>query len=419
MSPRLAERLRGLLNEGEALELLRGAISCDSVTGSEATFATYLGDELLKLGAQSVTLRDFAPGRPNVWGVRQGRGRGPTLMIVGHTDTVHVDGWGEQWQGTERENPFGGAVVNGEIWGRGAGDLKAGICAALAAAALLNQANISLAGDLVFAFVGDEESGEPDSGVSAGIKALLPVITSGELPRADFALYVEPTQLAVYSAQMGFFIADIYVEGVSAYFGVPELGKDALKAGHAVLSALWTYSETLGQRAQHPLVGRAFLVVTEVAAGGYIAVPGACKISLIRKLLPQENLGGAVRELEGVVGQAVANLEGITVITRYPAGRDHVFGGTPTEVVADHPAVQKLRAAAQQVMPGGGEIMGAPYWSEAPFLIDALGVPTVYFAPGDIRNCHTHFERVSLNEYFSGIVALAVFIADYCGVIQP
>ena len=58
-----------------------------------------------------------------------------------------------------------------------------------------------------------------------------------------------------------------------------------------------------------------------------------------------------------------------------------------------------------------GEIKGAPYWSEAPFLINQLNVPTVYFAPGDIRSCHTLEERVELEEYFDGIIALAAFLA--------
>jgi acetylornithine deacetylase len=62
------------------------------------------------------------------------------------------------------------------------------------------------------------------------------------------------------------------------------------------------------------------------------------------------------------------------------------------------------------VRPDRGAVEGAPYWSEAPFLATELGVPTVYGAPGDIRNCHTLEERVELREYFDGVVALAAFL---------
>ena len=178
-------------------------------------------------------IADFLPGRPNIWGERKGGGDGQRLLFVGHTDTVHVDGWREHWAGTEREDPFGAPMIDGAVWGRGAGDLKAGICASLAALTLLDKAGIKLKGDVAFAFVGDEESGQPGTGVSAGIKDYTARIEAGEVARPDFIVYVEPTRLAVYPAQIGFFITDITITGKSAYFGVPELGKDAL-AGPAM-----------------------------------------------------------------------------------------------------------------------------------------------------------------------------------------
>jgi acetylornithine deacetylase len=224
------------------------------------------------------------------------------------------------------------------------------------------------------------------------------------------AIYVEPTQLDVYAAQMGFLICEITVTGRSAYFGVPKLGVDALKASHAILSALFAHSAALEARSPHPLVGHPFLLVTGLSGGGYIAVPGECRISLILKLMPGESLDDAVRELENAVRGAPVDLA-IALEFAYPAGRDHRFGGTPAETSPDLPFVRLLSQAIKAVRLERGEIKGAPYWSEAPFLINQLKVPTVYFAPGDIRNCHTLEERVELEEYYDGIVALAAFLA--------
>ncbi len=404
------ERLREALDEGAALALLRRAVAVPSVTGDEKAFAELLAQELRALGASNVVVKDFAPGRPIVCARLRGEGGGPRLLLTGHTDTVHVRGWAERWSGTERADPFGGAVVDGEIWGRGAGDLKAGICATLMAARLVREAGLSLPREILFAFIGDEESGEPNSGVSAGMKALAQDLRSGALARPDIAIYVEPTRLNVYAAQMGFLICDITVTGKSAYFGVPELGVDALKAGHAVLSALWAHSAALERLAPHPLVGRPFLLVTEIKAGGYIAVPGECRISLILKLIPGQGLDEAKAALEAAARSAPA-AQGIRLAFDYPAGRDHPIGGTPTETLEATPFVRLLVEAVRAVRPDRGAIEGAPFWSEAPFLVTGLGVPTVYWAPGDIRNCRTLEERVELREYFDGIVALAVFLS--------
>jgi acetylornithine deacetylase len=298
------ERLRKQLDDGEALKLLQRAIAVPSVTGDEKAFAELLARELRALGASDVALKDFAPGRPNVSARLRGEGRGPRLLLTGHTDTVHVCGWTERWTGTERADPFGGAVIDGEIWGRGSGDLKAGICTALMAARLVREAGLSLPREILFAFVGDEESGEPNSGVSAGMKAFTEDIRSGVVARPDIAIYVEPTPLNVYAAQMGFLICDITVAGKSAYFGVPELGVDALKAGHALLSALWAHSAALERLAPHRLVFLPCLLVTEIKAGGYIAVPGECRISLILKLIPGQSLDEAKAGLEAATRSA-------------------------------------------------------------------------------------------------------------------
>jgi len=351
--PDLVARLRRALDRDAAIALLARAVGTPSVTGHERAFATLLARELEAIGAEAVRLDDFAPGRPNVTALLKGEGGGPTLMLLGHTDTVHVRGWAERWAGTEREDPFGAAIVDGAMWGRGTGDLKAGICTAVAAAALLRAAGIPQAADIAFAFIGDEESGEPGSGVSAGMKALTAAIEAGDAVRPDFAIYVEPTELDIYAAQMGFVIADITVTGRSAYFGVPEKGIDALKASHAILSAIFAHSAALEARAPHPLVGSPFLMVTTLEGGGYIAVPGECRISLIMKLLPGDDLGAAVAAMEAAVRAAPVDPR-IEIAFAYPAGRDHAFGGTPTETPPDLAAVAALVAAVKAVRPDRG-----------------------------------------------------------------
>ncbi len=412
----LASRLHDLIDPDAALSRLQEAVARESVTGNEVNFVSWLNDQMAVLDLQPAQA-DFLPGRPNIWGERIGNGDGNRLLFIGHTDTVHVRGWEERWKDTERENPFGGAVVDGEIWGRGTGDLKAGICASLAALDLLDKAGIKLKGDVAYAFVGDEESGEPGTGVSAGIKDYTNRVVSGEIAKADFAIYVEPTKLAVFTAQMGFFIADVTVTGKSAYFGVPEQGIDALRATHAILASIWQHSDTIAGCAEHGLVGRAFALVTGISGGGYIAVPGECKFSLIRKLLPGENFDDAVAEFETAV-RTVPVQEGINIEIAYPAGRDHSHGGSPAEIDPDVPGVEALTKAIAHVLPDRGDVAGAPYWSESPFLINQIGCPAVYCAPGDITNCHTLEERVNVDEYVAGIIAFAMFIASYCGTVD-
>jgi acetylornithine deacetylase len=397
-----------------AVGWLRTAVRTPSVTGNETAFAALVASELEACGAGEVHVEHVAAGRPIVWSVTRGVGGGQTAMLAGHLDTVRADGWAERWHGTEREDPFGAAIVDGAVWGRGSGDLKGGIATALAALRTLQRAETSLRGDVVTLWVCDEESGEPGLGRSLGMRAAVERVATNAIPRADFAVYLEPTQLAIYCAQIGFLIAEIALEGRSAYFGRPEEGVDALRAGHAVLTALWELDAELRARTAHPLLGPPGLLVTEAHAGGYIAVPGSSALTLIRTLTPSEDLADAAAEIEGVVRRALEGT-GVRPAVSFPAGRDHRVGGLPAETEPEAPAVRLLVDAVRAVAPDCGAIDGAPYWSEMSYL-QAAGVPCVYWAPGDIRNCHTSEEHVEVDELLDGVRALSLFLADYCGV---
>lgn len=411
VSATLIGRLRAAYDPAAALARLCRLVRCQSVTGTECAVAALLEAELRDLRVDDVVRTPFAPGRDNVRGLRSAGPAAPTVLLVGHTDTVHVRGWSERWAGTPQADPFGAAVVGNEVWGRGTADMKVGIATALGAVELLDRAGVAPGCTIQFAFVGDEESGEPGSGVSAGFKALLPLYDDGVWPKPDLAIYGEPSGLDLYPAHMGFFIADIRVSGRSAYFGLPDQGVDALKAGHDVLSAIWAHSDAVRARAADPVIGPGFVVVTAVAAGGLIAVPGECRISLIRKLIPGEDLERERQVLEAVVRGAVADAR-IAIAFDYPAGRDHPIGGTPLAVDPATAPIALFAAVIRSVRPTAGRLGPCAGWSEGPFLA-ARGVPVVYFSPGDFIHCHTLEERVDLDAYADGIVAQAAFLATY------
>jgi acetylornithine deacetylase len=416
LDTRLERTILAAVDDDRAVAWLREAIATPSITGSEMAFAGLVAAELEACGADEVHLEEVEPGRPIVWSVIRGSGDGPSLMLAGHLDTVRVDGWAERWAGTEREDPFGAIVVNGAVWGRGASDLKGGIAAAIGAVRTIHAARARLRGDLVTLWICDEESGEPGMGRSIGMHGAIQRLGAGRIPHSDFAIYVEPTSLAVYTAQIGFLIAEIELHGRSAYFGRPEEGVDALRAGHRVLSELWRLGDELPGRDEHRLLGRPALLVTGVRSGGYIAVPGDCSISLIRTLVPSEDLGAAAAEIEAAVARGVEGT-GVRATVAFPAGRDHEVGGLPAET--DARAQRRVEALLHALGTAAPErpqrIAGAPFWSEMSFLDDA-GIACVYWAPGDIANAHTAEEHVMVDELLDAVRALSLFIADHCGV---
>src|ERR1700736_4588553 len=93
-----------------------------------------------------------APGRPNLVARVKGRGEAPPLLLQGHVDVVTTVN--QAWS----HKPFGGEIVDGYLWGRGALDMKGGV-AMMVTAFLQAHARGGAPGDLVLAVLADEEAG--------------------------------------------------------------------------------------------------------------------------------------------------------------------------------------------------------------------------------------------------------------------
>jgi acetylornithine deacetylase/succinyl-diaminopimelate desuccinylase-like protein len=93
------------------------------------------------------------PERANLVARIPGNGSGPRLALLSHTDTVHADP--EEWQ----VDPWSGEVRDGEIWGRGALDMKGQVAASAVALASLAREGFEPNGDLIFVAAADEEVG--------------------------------------------------------------------------------------------------------------------------------------------------------------------------------------------------------------------------------------------------------------------
>ena len=89
----LLEQLRDALDMSDALALLRNSIQRQSVTPNETEFVDFLHGELEAMGATGIARQPFEPGRTNLTGLRSGEPDSKTVMLIGHTDTVHVRDW--------------------------------------------------------------------------------------------------------------------------------------------------------------------------------------------------------------------------------------------------------------------------------------------------------------------------------------
>jgi len=144
----------------EATDLLQRLIRLDTVNppGNE-TLAAELVREYLAANGVETELYAKVPERANLVARIAGRGEGKRLLLLSHTDTVLADA--AEWQ----LDPWSGELKDGEIWGRGALDMKGQVAANAVAIASLAREGFEPDGDLIFAATADEEVGD-DFGLS-------------------------------------------------------------------------------------------------------------------------------------------------------------------------------------------------------------------------------------------------------------
>ncbi len=130
-------------------------INTTNPPGNELASARWLADVLAKEGVQGMILDTAAlgPGRANFYARLPGTGKGKAIALVHHMDVVaaSVEDWAI--------DPFGGAIKDGSVWGRGAIDMKGHAIIQLMALIALKRAGVRLSRDLVYVANADEEIG--------------------------------------------------------------------------------------------------------------------------------------------------------------------------------------------------------------------------------------------------------------------
>lgn len=125
-------------------------IPSENPPGDTSKLAGFIRDHLDAQG-MAVEWHEPLAGRPNLVAT-VGSGAAPNVVLSGHLDEFPA---GQGWT----RPPFSGALEDGRIWGRGAGDMKAGLAVALTIASLVRELEAPLAGRLTLAFASDEETG--------------------------------------------------------------------------------------------------------------------------------------------------------------------------------------------------------------------------------------------------------------------
>ena len=365
--------------------LARKLVQTPSMPGQEAGVAALLQAEMDRLGFDRVWRDEVG----NVIGWIRG-GDGPSLMLNGHMDHVDTGDTG-RWP----HPPFGAEIRDGELWGRGAADMKGALAAMVYAGSLVKKLGTSLPGDLYISGVVQEEVG----GLGARhLARALPV---------ERAIIGEASSNHLRRGHRGRVELCACFEGRSVHASMPELGINPHFSMSRFLAGL-----RVMKMASDVDYGTSTVAPTRVVSEPMSAniTPTSLQLVLDWRNIPGESPEEIVAKLEGVLAGslevgcqgrievAMKELVSFTgVRTTYP----DTFPSFTT--AADHPwLVQACTVLATAL----GRPVEVGTWR---FATDgghfaSEGATVLGFGPGDEALVHTVEERLPIEQLIESVV---------------
>ncbi|MDC7220349.1 MAG: M20/M25/M40 family metallo-hydrolase [Spirochaetales bacterium] len=278
------------------------------------------------------------------------------VALVGHIDTVPVD-----------DSSTEPVIKDGELWGRGACDMKSGLAVMLKVIYDLSTGKIRPKHNLAFIFYENEEGVLPN-----GINFLL---ESGKVEPIDFAFVLEPTEGRYSVGCLGALSVKKTVYGVSAHSANPIKGKNALLESMEIFQNMVTMNDTIS--APRKLDGLEYyetvnITTLKTANQAFNVIPAQVDMTANFRFAPGKSLEDAMEELWASLGKE------------------------NTEVLDSSGSCYIGASGEEFLLPGiEREIMQA--WTDIAQL-NNNDIPAVNFGAGSILHAHKPDERISVDE---------------------
>ena len=331
------------------------------------------------------------------------RATGRSLVLNGHVDVVPI-GPRDMWS----RDPFDPAVEGDWLHGRGGADMKAGIAANIFAVDALRAIGLQPAATLYQQSVTEEEC--------TGNGALAALVRGYT---ADAAIIPEPTDCVLTRANVGVLWFAIELRGRPVHVQDAGAGSNAILSAFPVIQALkalearWNTDKPRPEAFKdhpHPLNFN----VGKIQGGDWASsVPAWCRLDCRIAIFPGEDPAVAAAEIETAVRAAAADDPFLSNSPPTVTFNGFFARGYVLEEGTDAEAA--LASAWQTVQ--GADLPSAPstaYLDGRVFVIYG-DCPCLVFGPRS-ENIHGFDERVSLDSVRQVTRAIALFVADWCGV---
>lgn len=401
MANEAAGRIANYYSEEEVVGLLTklvGIPSHEGVENQETEVAEYIYNFFVREGieAELVPVED---GRCNVIATLKGIGGGKTLLFTGHTDTVPP---------YDMADPYDIKVIDGNLYGRGVLDMKAGLACMMMAMAGIKRSGIILSGDLVFAALIDEEA------KSLGTRAWLQ--SCRRLP--DAAIVSEPSNMEICVGHRGLEWFEFTFHGKTVHGGRQKEGVNAIQKAARFINRLeCELIPRIEKKTPHPIIGSPSMNYGFIRGGTQPStVAGECILQMDRRWIPGESFSDAVREYQEIIDELSKEdpkfKADIKVMEISYMDDRYVHEAMDTD--PEEPVVKTAEKAIEEATGTKAVIRSFPAWTDGG-LINYYGkVPTIVLGPGELEYAHSAEEHIPVETLLPAVRIFSSIACEFC-----
>jgi len=275
------------MNQAEAVQFLQDITRIKTENDNEAEVARYIQKLLADHGIDSKMI-ELSPGRSNLV-AEISNGEGKVLGISGHMDVVAA-GDASLWS----QDPYGAAIVDGKMYGRGTSDMKSGLAALIIAMIDAKEKGNYQGTIRLLATVG-EESGE------AGARQLSDMGYGDDL---DAVLVAEPFNGRILYAHGGSYNYTMKSYGVACHSSSPHLGQNAIHHLRDAMVAVQAAVDEIIEKYENPKLKRTLHNVTWISGGAQInSLPAYAQYQANMRTIPEFGNDQVTALLQSVVDE--------------------------------------------------------------------------------------------------------------------
>ncbi len=379
-----------------------------SLSGEEGEIARYLVGHLEENGFSA-----FIDSTGNVVAGTErfdpSNRQGKTLVFNIHMDTVPA-GSLSSWQ----HDPFGGKVVDGRIYGRGACDTKGAWEPMILAMEAVRQCGVPLDGQVLFTGSVMEEVT-----YSIGTKMLMESAFGQKLP--DYVVLGEPTGLTIATGHKGRMELEITTSGKSCHASTPWLGENALYKAAAAIGAVEKLAARIDNSPPDPHFGKTTVALTNITCnpGAQNVVPDLCTMYIDHRFVPGENPEDFIALVKNDLRDA-----GIDAEVRLGEREEQTYTGYAFKGIKhmpgfsmdhDHLLVKTAAAAVSSVTGRDPSVHRWNFATDGGWTNGVLGIPTIGFSPGEEHLAHVADEYVTITDLAVAAKVYAEIIVELLG----